>query len=150
VLDTMLTYNGYSNSLMAGRLKQNQDCPCDHRSFTRVNLDGLRKATCEQILEASGTGPERVSLEIDEHDFAQPDSCDCGRIPLTGHFIRRQSRRCPGCGKALRSSFRTHREFNPKMIGTAMSIPLRELGASSARCAIVTTPVRGVLVFEGV
>ncbi|MBI3986272.1 MAG: ThiF family adenylyltransferase, partial [Lentisphaerae bacterium] len=55
VADTMLSYFGYTNELSVAQLRQNPNCPCDHRAYTQVIVpDKLGKLTMADILNASG------------------------------------------------------------------------------------------------
>jgi molybdopterin/thiamine biosynthesis adenylyltransferase len=148
VLDTMLDFSGYINQLNVSRILRCKDCPCDHRPFSRVFVPGkLAGMSIADLLSASGLADQiGLNIEIEGYAYAERAACACGQLPAAGRFV--SSEACPACRKSMGQSFYLHRQVTPGMHGMNGYKALGQLGASAARCAIVTSLQRGALVFS--
>ena len=152
VMDTLLTYCALGNVASVTEMRRHRDCPCDHRPFSRVRLDGkLADETAADLLTASNLGvPSDLTLAIDGFVYIERAACACGQ-PVRGRFVRTNGdgATCPACGRNLARSFRAHKEVTPRQLtDQGMRVPLRRLHAGSARCAIVTSSSGGILVLD--
>ncbi|MBI3985545.1 MAG: hypothetical protein HY343_01380, partial [Lentisphaerae bacterium] len=133
-------------------LRQNPNCPCDHRAYTQVIVpDKLGKLTMADILNASGlAGDAELNIEAEGYIYAERRACACDLLP-PGRFLRigRHEDTCPACRRPLYPSFHLHTAVTPRVLGErGMRTPLGRLAAGAVQCVIITSSTRGALVFE--
>ncbi len=156
--DFVLEYCGFTNrtvtSPLAGR---NPACLCDHDEVRtpRAIADPLGGCSLSQLAERAGldgdpAGAAGRSFVVGDLEFVVFGGCECGV-----HSVRRFARpgealgRCERCGRPITAQpFFSHRPASGSVLKGVLDRPLRQIGAASARSALVGRGERGVLFYN--
>ena len=152
--DSQVDFCAYTNELVTSPLHRNPDCPADHLPCEQRTLPRpLGDFTPRELAKTAGF-PERVSegplsFRVGRLSFATDASCGCAEPRPLNRFIAPgpSKRRCETCGER----FRVPPPPGPLIPSVAVQAlravldrPLRDLGAHSARFAVLRDNQRAV------
>ena len=151
--DSVHEYCSYTRRRIASPLKRNSACPADHSAWSLATMPRpLRDCSLGEIAATAGLGgadvsPD-VSFQVDHMTFAASSIC-CGNTRAVGRFVpeRGPAGTCNACGRPMPLiEYLAHRPVPAAVLGQSLHLPLKELGADSARCVVVRRGDRSVLV----
>jgi hypothetical protein len=146
VANTQWEHCGYTNRSVTTELRRRADCPCAHAPFALAPLDrAVGECTFRDLAEAAGHTKasfwDGISFEIDEFRWLEKGCCHCLELRSIRRFGRARdsvATRCPRCRHpVVTQPFYSHRFVPAPLIRALFDKPLRNLGAASARWAIV-------------
>jgi molybdopterin/thiamine biosynthesis adenylyltransferase len=150
--DEIIQYCGYTDATTRTPLQRSATCPCEHQRWAMATAP-RPIADCSAGELARLVGLDRgFSLSLGGHSYVESAAC-CGAIWPAGRFVRDGSpaRRCGGCGRPLHSQpYFSRRRVPADLLGQAVDRPLRRLGGSSARWALLHGPQSSTLIREEV
>jgi len=151
--DTMVEYCGFTNRTVTTPLTRNPRCPCEHILYQQVATQRpVARLSLRELAAAAGlggcTGDEALAFAVDGLVFAELGACGCeGSRPIR-RFVAAggEAGRCQSCGGAVRAQpFYCHQPVPGSVVADVLDVPLRELGAGSARSVVVRGDAAGVL-----
>ncbi len=143
--DFLLEYCCYTDRTHVSPLARNPHCVGDHTPCRRIRLPRpVPSYTLRQLASEAGfnakSARERVSFQVDRLVFAEYGACGCeDDHPLRRFQLRGNGAgRCGACGKDISvQPFFTHDTVSCSILAGEMNRPLQEIGAASARWAVV-------------
>jgi molybdopterin/thiamine biosynthesis adenylyltransferase len=150
--DAIVEHCALSRRTVVSPLRPSRRCPVAHAPFRRARAaQTLGELSPRQLLALAHAAPGRVarrSLEVDGWSWASRGLCECNVHPPIERFVRRAVARatapvgrCAGCGRALRvHPFHVHERAPGASLAECAERSLAELGAGSARAALVRGP----------
>jgi hypothetical protein len=112
-------------------------------------LNGLSLAEVAERATGAPVAPD-AQFEVAGLDWVEFAACGCAKPTPVGKFVPRthkQPSRCPKCAAPLVPlSFYTHRTVGAAVLGSAVSQPLRKLGARHVQSVVVRNGETGALV----
>lgn len=151
--DTLLDYTAYTHRTVVSKLTKNENCVCNHTRYARA-LAPRPLADCSlvELISRAGLPPkagEPLSITVDDRSFAESGVCDCGYAGPIGRLVgpnEKRAGRCPECGKALHCErFFLHRPVSTQLLGSALTLPLRETGAGEPEWALIQNSEKALL-----
>lgn len=154
--DTLLEYCGYTNAMSVSPLTRNSNCPCHHCRYVVVRSEVTwRNATLEQLARAAGcTGDAQgLAFTVDQSSWVARGVCRCAEPPRVERFINPLATARPRCRRCsqpiLPQPLHTYPEVPSAILGAAVALPLRSLGAGHARWVRIRGAQRSALVLAG-
>jgi hypothetical protein len=152
--DFLLEYCGYTNRTVVSPLARNPGCACDHTTLDRGLVPHpVAGHTLRQLANAAGfdktNNLDRVSFQIDRLVFSELGVCRCESSPPLRRFYFKGNGAgiCNACGEEINlQPFFTHEMVPSSIVTEEMDRPLQEIGAASARWAVVRGRDNSVLI----
>jgi molybdopterin/thiamine biosynthesis adenylyltransferase len=143
VLDTMIEFCGYRNSLVTSRLMRRANCPCDHTLFAPMPLPRpLGECSLNCLIAVAGFKRSSVTFTLGDFEWVEFGVCACAQPGPVRRFVQMGQTdlgRCATCGTPIHAQpFSTRGAVPAHLLEQWMARPLREV-----------RPVRWVVVRDG-
>ena len=151
--DTIVEYCGFTSEIVTSSLEFNPNCRCDHCRYTVVHArSSLPQCSLRELARthAGALQPDALEFTVGESLWFEQGMCSCPALKSVRRFMRQDRTgaiRCPQCGESVSASpFHTHRTVTAALLDAALDLPLRQLGAKTARYVLVRSASEAVLV----
>jgi molybdopterin/thiamine biosynthesis adenylyltransferase len=153
VVNTLLEYCGYTHRTAISPLKRNEDCPCEHRCWTRCETTREIAAYTPRELAKVALGTigslTGISLTFPDLQFCTAGICTgCRSNQPIEKFVGalRGSGKCAVCGGSVDGlPFYAHRPTPLSALGERIDRPLHEIVDGSPEAVVVRGPQAAVL-----